>query len=233
MVSIAGSTVVITGGQRGLGKAMVGEFLERGAVKIYATARVPKPSDDPRVASVVLDVTDDDSIAALAEIATDADIVINSAGIINREPLLSSDIAHTRDIFDTNFFGALRIAQVFAPILARNGGGALVDIHSVLSWLGGFGAYGASKAAIWSATNTLRVELHEQKTLVVGVHLGYADTEMNIGLDVPKLDPREVAGQIADAVETGVVEVLADDVTRAVKAALSGPVAALEGTWGI
>src|SRR5262245_22366134 len=158
MVNIQGSTVVVTGGQRGLGKAIVAELLRRGAAKVYATARAPKPSDDPRVVSVALDVTDPDSVAALAVTAPDADIVVNNAGIDGALKLLSSDIDDVRAVFETNYFGALRIAKAFAPILARNGGGALVDIHSVLSWMGGFGAYGASKAAFWSATNSLRVE---------------------------------------------------------------------------
>jgi NAD(P)-dependent dehydrogenase (short-subunit alcohol dehydrogenase family) len=233
MVAIAGSTAIVTGGQRGLGKAIVDELLSRGAGKIYATARIPKPDDDPRVVPMALDVTVADSVAALAENATDADIVINSAGAINYAQLSSSPIGATRDIFETNFFGALRVAQAFAPILARNSGGALVNIHSVLSWLGGYGAYGASKAAMWSATNSLRVELHSQNTLVVGVHLGYADTDMIKDFDVPKNDPREVAGQIAGAIEGGAVEVLIDDITRTVKGALSGPVEALVGAWPI
>ncbi|CAM2749701.1 short-chain dehydrogenase [Mycobacterium intermedium] len=227
MVSIQGSTVVVTGGQRGLGKAIVDEFLQRGAAKVYATARTPRPSDDPRVVSVALDVTDPESVAALAVTASDANVVVNNAGILGAPQLLTSDIDEIRTVFDTNYFGALRVAQAFAPILARNGGGALVDIHSVLSWVPGFGAYGDSKAAIWSATNTLRIELAPQGTVVTGVHLGYTDTDMTSTFDVPKNDPRDVARQIVDGVERGEAEVLADDLTRHVKANLSGPVEAL------
>lgn len=227
MVSIQGSTVVVTGGQRGLGKAVVTELLERGAAKVYATARAPQASNDPRVVSVALDVTDAASVAALADTAVDAQIVINNAGIVGGHSLLGSDIEEIRAVLETNYFGALRVAQAFAPILARNGGGALVDIHSVLSWMGGFGAYGASKAALWSATNSLRIELEQQGTLVTGVHLGYTDTEMIADFDVPKNDPKDVARAILDGVERGDAEVLADDLTRHVKAALSGPVEAL------
>ncbi|MBW0014801.1 SDR family oxidoreductase [Mycobacterium sp.] len=227
MVSIKGSTVVVTGGQRGLGKAIVEELVERGAAKVYATARTPKPSGDPRVVSVDLDVTKQDSVAALAAVATDADIVVNNAGVLGAAKLLASDIEDARAVFETNYFGALRIAKAFAPILADNGGGALVDISSVLAWLGGFGAYGDSKAAIWSMTNSLRVELEKQGTLVTGVHLGLTDTEMTTGFDVPKNDPRDVARQIVDGVERGDAEVLADDLTRHIKSALSGPVEAL------
>jgi len=227
MVNIKGSTVVVTGGQRGLGKAVVDEFLQRGAAKVYATARSPKPSEDPRVVSVELDVTKTDSVAALAITAADADIVINNAGIIGGRNLLSSDIEEVRAVFETNYFGALRVAQAFAPILADNGGGALVDIASILSWVAGFGGYGDSKAALWSATNSLRVELEKQGTLVTGVHLSFTDTDMAAGFDVPKNTPQQVARQIVDGIERGDIEVLADDDTRHVKAALSGPVEAL------
>src|SRR6202000_383263 len=178
MVNIKGSTVVVTGGQRGLGKAIVDEFLQRGAAKVYATARAPKPSDDPRVVSVELDVTKADSVAALAVTAADADIVVNNAGVLGAPKLLDADIEEIREVFETNYFGALRVAKAFAPILAENGGGALVDIASALSWVAGFGGYGDSKAALWSTTNSLRVELEKQGTLVTGVHLGYTETEM-------------------------------------------------------
>jgi NAD(P)-dependent dehydrogenase (short-subunit alcohol dehydrogenase family) len=228
MVNIKGSTVVVTGGQRGLGKAIVDELLARGAVKVYATARTPKPSQDPRVVSVPLDVTDSDSVAALADAAPDATIVVNNAGTIGAQRLLSSDIDDVRKVFETNYFGALRIAKAFAPILDRNGGGALVDIHSVLAWVAGSGAYGDSKAALWSATNSLRMELERQHTLVTGVHLGYTDTDMVADVDAPKNDPRQVARDILDGVESGATEILADDVTRHFKGALSGPVEALQ-----
>jgi NAD(P)-dependent dehydrogenase (short-subunit alcohol dehydrogenase family) len=230
MVNIKGSTVVVTGGQRGLGKSIVDELLKRGAAKVYATARAPKPGEDPRVVSVELDVTNSDSVAALAIAAADANIVINNAGALGAPKLLDSDIEEIRAIFETNVFGALRVAKAFAPVLAANGGGALVDIHSVLSWVGGFGAYGASKAAIWSATNSLRIELEPQGTLVTGVHLGYTDTDMVSDFDVPKNDPRQVALEILDGIEHGDTEVLADDITRDVKAALSGPVEALRAS---
>jgi NAD(P)-dependent dehydrogenase (short-subunit alcohol dehydrogenase family) len=228
MVNIEGSTAVVTGGQRGLGKAIVDELLARGAAKVYATARAPKPSQDPRTVSVALDVTDADSVAALAASAPDAAIVVNNAGTIGAPSLLTADMAEIRAVFETNYFGALRIARAFAPVLARNGGGALVDIHSVLSWVGGSGAYGDSKAAFWSATSSLRLELEQQHTLVTGVHLGYTDTDMVADVEAPKNDPRQVARDIVDGIERGDREVLADDVTRHFKAALSGPVEGLQ-----
>jgi len=228
MITIEGATVLVTGGQRGLGKAFVDELLARGAAKVYATARRPVPSDDPRVVSVALDVTDPDSVAALARTATDVSVVINNAGIVGTSgPLLTASIEDAKASFETNVFGALRIAQTFAPVLAANGGGALVDIHSALSWLGGAGAYGASKAAFWSLTNSLRVELAGQGTQVVGVHLGYTDTDMTRHVTAPKNDPRKVAADTLAAVEAGAVEVLADDASRHAKSVLGGPVEAL------
>jgi NAD(P)-dependent dehydrogenase (short-subunit alcohol dehydrogenase family) len=230
MVNIKGSTVVVTGGQRGLGKAIVAEFLAQGAAKVYATARSPKPSDDPRVVAIELDVTDAGSVAALAAAAGDADIVVNNAGVLGAPQLLAADIEEIRAVFETNYFGLLRVTQAFAPILAENGGGALVDIASVLSWVPGFGAYGDSKAAVWSTTNSLRLELEKQGTLVTSVHLGYTDTDMTTDFDVPKNAPSDVAREIVDGIQHGDTEVLADDLTRQAKAALSGPVEALRAS---
>ena len=224
MVTINGAVAVVTGGQRGLGRAFVAELLDRGASKIYATARRPTPTDDPRIVPVALDVTDPASVAALADQAGDATIVINNAGVGGAGPLLSAEIDEIKDVFETNLFGAIRVAQAFAPILARNGGGALVDIHSALSWIAGAGAYGASKAAFWSATNSLRLELAPQGTNVIGVHLGYADTDLTATVTAPKLDPADVARAVADGIELGVDEVLVDDVSRHFKQALAGPV---------
>jgi len=186
-------------------------------------------SAEPIVRNVALDVTDTDSVAALAQIATDTTIVINNAGTsAGRPSLLKGQLDDIRAIFETNYFGALRVARAFAPILAENGGGALVDIHSVLSWAAGRGAYGDSKAALWPATNSLRMELERQHTLVTGVHVGYIDTDMVRTLDVPKIAPQAVATQILDGVERGLTEVLVDDISRRFKAALSGPVEGLE-----
>ena len=228
MVNVHGSTAVVTGGQRGLGKALVDELIKRGAFQVYAAARAPKKSNDPRVVSVALDVMSAKSTAALAEVASDATIVFNNAGISGRPSLLKSEFRDIRAVFETNYFGALRVARAFAPVLARNGGGALVDIHSVLSWVAGKGAYGDSKAALWSATNSLRMEMEPQKTLVTGVHVGYIDTDMVRSLDVPKIAAAQVAAAILDGIEDGQTEVLVDEFTRQFKAALSGPVEGLQ-----
>ncbi|MEU6562726.1 SDR family oxidoreductase [Nocardia nova] len=227
MTRIDGAVAVVTGARRGLGKAFADELLRRGAAKVYAATRTPHADPDPRVESLTLDVTDPESVAAAALRADDADIVINNAGVLLPAPLLSADPADVRATFDTNVFGPLSVAQAFAPVLAANGGGALVNIHSVLSWGAGAAAYGASKAALWSLTNSLRLELAAQHTQVVGVHLGFADTDMVRRLTVDKISPQRVAEAVFEGVERGDNEVLVDEVTRRVKAALSGPVEGL------
>lgn len=224
MIRIEGTVALVTGGQRGLGHAFVDELLRRDAAKVYATARVPKPSEDPRVEPMALDVTDPGSVTAAAIRARDVDIVVNNAGVVLPAPLLRAEMSDVVATFETNVFGPLRVAQAFAPILAANGGGALIDIHSVLSWGSGAAAYGASKAAFWSLTNSLRLELAAQHTQVVGVHLGYADTDMARDIVAEKIDPRQVASAVFDGVERGEHEVLVDELSRRVKAALSGPV---------
>ncbi|HEX4441981.1 MAG TPA: SDR family oxidoreductase [Galbitalea sp.] len=223
-VSIAGSVALVTGGQRGLGKAFTQELLSRGAAKIYVTARTPKESDDPRIVPVALEVTDTGAITALAEKLTDVTIVINNAGAGGGAPLLEANLADVKRLFDINVFGPLEVAKAFAPILKENGGGALVDIHSALSWASGAGAYGATKAALWSITNTLRLDLANQNTLVVGVHLGFADTDLTKSVTAPKIAPSQAAIALADALEAGEIEVLVDDTSRHFKSVLSGPV---------
>ncbi|GGS23203.1 putative short chain dehydrogenase/reductase [Streptomyces aureoverticillatus] len=215
---------VVTGGRRGLGAALVDELLARGVRKVYSTARSAYIDDRPGVVTAELEVRSAESVAALAELAADAEIVFNNAGVLLPAPLLTGDVENATEMFDVNVFGPLRVARAFAPILAANGGGALVNMHSVLSWLAGSGAYGASKAAAWSVTNSLRLELAPQNTQVVGVHAGFIDTDMVSAVQRPKATPAEIAARIVDGLEAGDTEVLADDVTVAVKAALSGPV---------
>lgn len=224
MVAVADKVAVVTGGRRGLGAALVDELLARGARKVYATARSAYVDDRPGVVTAELEVRSAESVAALAEVAADAEIVFNNAGVLLPAALLTGDLDSATTTFDVNVFGPLRVARAFAPVLAAGGGGALVNMHSVLSWLAGSGAYGASKAAAWSVTNSLRVELAAQHTQVVGVHSGFIDTDMVSALDRPKASPAEIAARIVDGVEAGHTEVLADDVTVGVKAALSGPV---------
>jgi NAD(P)-dependent dehydrogenase (short-subunit alcohol dehydrogenase family) len=224
MVAVRNAVVLVTGGQRGLGAALVDEVLSRGAKKVYVTAREPKPDSRESVVTQALEVRSSQAISEIAQVATDVDIVINNAGTLVPEPLLTGDFDGVAEMFDVNVYGPLRIAKAFAPILAANGGGAIVNMHSALSWLSGGGAYGASKAALWSLSNSLRDELKSQNTQVLGVHAAFLDTDMTAGLPVPKTSPQVAAARIIDALEAGAAEVLIDDASVAAKAALSGPV---------
>jgi NAD(P)-dependent dehydrogenase (short-subunit alcohol dehydrogenase family) len=227
MTQLADSVVLITGANGGLGTEFTAQALRRGARRVYRTARKPRTWDDERVVAVSLDVTDAASVAEAASLATDTTIVINNAGVSGGRSLLTMPLDEVRAVYETNVLGPLAVAQAFAPILAKNGGGALVDVHSALSWLARPGAYPSSKAALWSVTNSLRLELAAQGTQVVGAHLGYTDTPMTAGLDVDKADPRDIVAAIYDGLEAGDHEVLADDVSRWVKENLSQPLSAL------
>lgn len=224
MVAVRNSVVLVTGGQRGLGAALVEEVLHRGAKKVYVTARNPKSDSRESVVTQALEVRSSQAISDLAQIATDVNIVINNAGTVVPEPLLTGGFDGLAEQFDVNVYGPLRIAKAFAPILAANGGGAIVNMLSVLSWLSGGGAYGASKAAMWSLSNSLRDELLSQNTQVLAVHAAFIDTDMAAAFPVPKTPPSVAAARIIDALEAGAAEALIDDATVAAKAALSGPV---------
>lgn len=224
MVAVAGKVVVVTGGRRGLGAALVDEVLARGARRVYATGRSPFVDERSAVVPSVLEVRSDASVSEFAAVASDAEVVFNNAGILLPAALLTGSFADITETFDINVFGPLRVARAFAPILAAGGGGALVNMHSVLSWMSGSGAYGASKAAAWSVTNSLRTELAAQGTQVVGVHAGLIETDMAADIPGPRSTAAQIAVRIVDGLESGATEVLADDVSVEVKAALSGPV---------
>lgn len=211
----------VSGANRGLGRAFVDELLARGARKVYAAARNPKSIviHDDRIAPIKVDITDEVDVAAAGAACHDTALVINNAGVSLRSRFISADPRAARTEMETNYFGTLSVSRQFAPILAANGGGALVNMLSVVSFFANpsSASYCASKAAQWSLTNALRIELRQQGTHVVGVHAGFIDTEMTRTVDADKLAPRDVACQALDAVEAGLPEVLADEFTRFVK----------------
>jgi NAD(P)-dependent dehydrogenase (short-subunit alcohol dehydrogenase family) len=223
---IDGITALVTGANRGLGKEFTQALLDAGAAKVYAGARDPSTIEvtDTRVVPMRLDITNPGDIALAARDCTDVSLVINIAGAMLQTPFLSApDMSAARTEMETNYFVALAMDRAFAPVLAAAGGGALVNMLSVASWLASpFNAsYCASKPAEWALTNALRVELHGQGTLVVGVHAGWIDTDMAATVEDSKISPREVAAQTLDAVEKGQPEVLTDDWTRQVKDAVA------------
>jgi len=228
MTQLADSVVLVTGANGGLGAEFVRQALLRGARRVYATARNPRDWRDGRVVPLALDVTAPASVAAAAEAAPDVTVVINNAGVSGGRSLLTMPLDKIRAVYETNVFGPIAVAQALAPVLAKNGGGALIDIHSVLSWLARPGAYPSTKAALWSVTNTLRLELAGQGTQLVGAHLGYADTPVTaLRTDVDKADPRDIVAAIYHGLEAGEAEVLADDTSRQIKLYLSQPLTAL------
>ena len=227
MTNIEGSVVLVTGGSRGIGRALVEALYERGAKKVYATARDPKTVTHPDAVPLALEVSDPASVAAAAEQAQDVTIVINNAGASVNANFLDSPVEDIRREFETNFYGPLLVTRAFVPIIERNGGGHLLNFHSVLSWVGIAGSYSASKAAFWSQTNSLRLDLKPRGIDVTGLHVGYVDTDMAAHVDAPKSTPGSVAAQALDGIESGAFEVLADDLTRQVKAGLSAEGGAL------
>jgi len=223
-MQIEGSTALVTGAGRGIGRHIASELLARGA-KVYGGVRDASQITDPRVTPVILDVTDPEQVAAAAAELTDVTIVVNNAGIgAGRSPLDDDALDAARRELEVNYLGPLSVSRAFAPVLAANGGGALVNVLSVVSFVAfpRIGTYSASKAAAWSLTNSLRVQLREQGTLVVGVHMGFVDTDLTARLDVPKIDPAVVAVALADALELDGEEVLVDELSQQVKAGLSG-----------
>jgi NAD(P)-dependent dehydrogenase (short-subunit alcohol dehydrogenase family) len=227
-VDLSKCTALVTGANRGLGKKFVIELLRRGAT-VYAGARNPDSIDVDGVTPLAIDVTDPASVAAAAARAQDVTLLVNNAGMSNGTNLLTSDLADVRQEFDTNVFGVLTVTRAFAPVIEGNGGGAILNILSVLSWVSMplLGGYCASKAAAWSATNALRVELADRGIHVTGLHVGLMETDMTEGMDAPKSDPADVAAQALDGVASGAFEVVADDLSRRTQSALSGGVAVL------
>ena len=223
-MKIHGSVALVTGANRGLGQAFARELVKRGAAKVYGAARDPAGVSEAGVTPIALDVTDAERVAQVAAQCADISLLVNNAGVMKASTFINApNLDAARLEMETNYFGTLSMCRAFAPVLAANDGGAIVNMLSITSfYTNPFNAsYGASKAAAWSLTNGVRLELHHQGTLVVAVHAGFIDTDMAALVNAPKDSPESVAKQVFDAVEAGQVEVLADERTRTVKAQLS------------
>lgn len=225
MPQLSGAVVLITGANGGLGRECVEQALARGAAKVYAAARRPREWNNTRIVPLALDVTDPNSIRAAAAQAPDVTVLINNAGVaVESDTLLALPDDEIRYVMETNFFGPVALTRAFAPVLAAGGTSAVLNIHSALSWIALTGAYSASKAALWSATNSFRMELAPQCTHVTGAHVAYIDTAMAEAVDAPKTAPGEVVRKALNGLEQGEYEVIVDDITAGVKRGLSGPI---------
>jgi NAD(P)-dependent dehydrogenase (short-subunit alcohol dehydrogenase family) len=225
MTKLAAQTALVTGANRGLGREFVHQLLERGVAKVYAAARDPKSIDptDPRVVPLQLDVTDPDAVARAAELADDVSVVVNNAGILAAAAVVGDDTSQLRRELEVNLFGPLAVTSAFADGVSERSG-VVVNVASVLSWLALGGSYSVSKAALWSATDSMRLQLGPRGVQVVGVYMGYVDTEMAAGVEAAKTSPADVVRQVLDGIEAGALEVMADDLTRAVRGGLQQPV---------
>jgi NAD(P)-dependent dehydrogenase (short-subunit alcohol dehydrogenase family) len=227
-MKLENSVALVTGANRGLGRVFVSELRRRGADRIYATAR-----DDTTIAAgagvipLRLDVTDPESIARAAAVASDVDLVINNAGISTHTHLVDSALGDVERELATNFWGPLLVTRAFAPSLSKHGG-AVVNVLSLLSWehRPNYGAYSVSKAASWAMSNVIRQELASSGVTVTAVHVGYMETEMADYVTTPKEDPLLVAAATLDAVAAGHPELVYGSAAARVRSRLSKPLAA-------
>ena len=225
-MNIDNAVALVTGANRGIGLAFTRELLARGARKVYAGARDPSTINQRGVEAIRLDVTKPEEIAAAAARAGDVTLLINNAGIGHPGGFLAADSEEVaRRQLETNFFGMLRMSKAFGPVLAANGGGAILNVLSVVSWVnsGQLSAYAASKSAAWSLTNSLRYEMAAQKTQVLALHMAFVDTDLVRAIDGPKTSPEDIVRRALDGLASGLDEVLADERTRLVKQGLTAP----------
>ncbi|GAA0565731.1 SDR family oxidoreductase [Paractinoplanes ferrugineus] len=223
-MDIKNSVAVVTGANRGLGRHFAAQLLERGG-KVYAGARSLDSVDLPGAIPLRIDITDPASVERAAKIAGDATVLINNAGTSLGQPLIGGDLDLIRQEMETHYFGTLGVTRAFVPVLEANGGGAILNVLSVLSWFhpAQAGAYSAAKAAGWAMTRAVRDELAQRGIEVAALHVGYMDTDMAAGIPAEqKTDPAVVARLALDGIAEGRAEILADDVTRSVKAGLVG-----------
>lgn len=229
-MQLAGTTALVTGANRGLGRHFAEQLVKRGAT-VYAGARRPDTVTTPGVVPVQLDITDPESIAAAARAVGRLGLLINNAGSFSGVSLSDGPVEDIRREMEVHYFGPLAVTRAFAPQLAAQGGGAVLNVLSVLSWVTfpHYSAYAAAKSAAWSLANALRVELAGQGTQVSALHVGFMATDMTDHIEdaTIKSDPAAIAALALDGVEAGDYEILADELSRQVQAGLAAGARAL------
>ncbi len=215
-MKIQNCVALVTGSNRGLGLAFCHALLRAGAARVYATARDPSKVriGDPRAVPIALDVTSIADVASAARACQDVSLLINNSGVLRDSPMLGVEAEWAaRHEMETNFFGVLSMVRAFAPILANNGGGAIVNVLSVASWIAAplMATYCASKAAEEVLTNAIRTQLRSQRTHVAGVYSGYIDTDMSAHVSQPKVSPAQIVDRSLAGVESGLERIFADD----------------------
>ncbi|MGV9799667.1 SDR family NAD(P)-dependent oxidoreductase [Mycobacterium sp. NPDC003449] len=238
-MKLNGATALVTGTNRGLGHHLAVDLLRRGA-KVYATARRPELVDIAGAEVLAVDITDQSSVDAAAVRAGDVDVLINNAAFTAGGNLVTGDLDAIRAVMDSNYYGTLAMIRAFAPVLARNGGGAILNVLSAAAWatVDGNTAYAAAKSAQWGLTNGVRVELAGQGTLVSALAPGLIGTQTlfdfaeNAGIVFPEgsvSDPADLARFALDGLEAGEIEIV-DRIGAEAKANLSGPPRAFDPT---
>jgi NAD(P)-dependent dehydrogenase (short-subunit alcohol dehydrogenase family) len=222
-VQIDGAIALVTGANRGLGRHLAQQLVERGAAKVYGAARNPEMIATPGVTPILMDITDPSSVADAAGIADDVTLLFNNAGMASSATLLGGSIDDVRAPMESHYYGTLSVTRAFAPHLIANAPAAILNVVSVLSWLhpGVLGAYAAAKTALWAQTDAVREELAPHDVSVTALHIGFMDTDMTAEMDAVKTDPAIIAGLALDGVADGAIEVLTDQLTLEAKAALS------------
>jgi NAD(P)-dependent dehydrogenase (short-subunit alcohol dehydrogenase family) len=229
-MNIRGSIVFVTGASRGIGLAFAREALGRGASKVYAGVRNVDGFSEKGLIPVLIDVTDPQSVTEAARLAPDVTLLVNNAGIAEptSDPFAGNFDEQSRRLFETNYYGVIRTTRAFVASLPDDGSAGIINVLSDATWrpVPILSAYSASKAAAWSYTNSVRLHLAARNIQVLGLHVGFVDTDLTRGLDLPKSNPMDVVRQTFDALEEGKSEVLADAGTRALKQSLSAEIPA-------
>jgi NAD(P)-dependent dehydrogenase (short-subunit alcohol dehydrogenase family) len=221
------TTALVTGANRGIGRAFVEALLNAGVQKVYAAARDRNSLDavvalDPaRVVPLQVDVTDHDRVSHLSEQAPDVNLLINNAGVLSFGSILETPVETIHQQFDINFYGTLNMARAFVPVLEQNGGGAIVNILTLvaLASMPGLAAYNASKAAAWSMTQSLRASVVDKNIEVYGVFPGAVDTDMLAGVDMAKTSPADIATAVLQGITTQQEDIFPDPMSSQLYAA--------------